>query len=488
MALTRLKEGGNAYRAEMDAHERASRDEIMALQTQRLAWSLKHAYDNVAHYRQAFDKAGVHPSDFRELSDLAKFPFTVKTDLRDNYPFNMFAVPREKLVRVHASSGTTGKPIVVGYTQRDIDTWSEVMARSIRAAGGRTGMIIHNAYGYGLFTGGLGVHYGAEKLGCTVVPISGGMTERQVQLINDFRPDIITVTPSYMLAILDEFKRQKLDPRQCSLKVGIFGAEPWTNAMRGEIEDAFDMDATDIYGLSEVIGPGVAQECIETKDGLHIWEDHFYPEVIDPETGAVLPDGAKGELVFTSLTKEAFPVYPLSHPGPDAAAAGHGAAGHAAHGEGDGPLGRHDHPARRQSVPDPDRGGAARDRLVRRSLHHGADPRRPHGRADHHRRGAPGELGRPRAGRSCRPHFDPHQEHHRNQLQRAGGRPRHAGALAGQGQAPLRQAAEGLAVAPHGEERRRRVSNHEGPDAAARACILRDAARATPQDEGRRLT
>ncbi|OAF11246.1 phenylacetate--CoA ligase PaaK [Bradyrhizobium neotropicale] len=308
MALTRLEEGGNTYSPEMDAHERASRDEIMALQMQRLAWSLKHAYDNVAHYRKAFDKAGVHPSDFRALSDLAKFPFTVKTDLRDNYPFNMFAVPREKLVRVHASSGTTGKPIVVGYTQRDIETWSEVMARSIRAAGGRSGMIIHNAYGYGLFTGGLGVHYGAEKLGCTVVPISGGMTERQVQLINDFRPDIITVTPSYMLAILDEFKRQKLDPRQCSLKVGIFGAEPWTNAMRGEIEEAFDMDATDIYGLSEVIGPGVAQECIETKDGLHIWEDHFYPEVIDPETGAVLPDGAKGELVFTSLTKEAFPV------------------------------------------------------------------------------------------------------------------------------------------------------------------------------------
>lgn len=308
MALTRLKEGGNTYNAEMDAHERASRDEIMALQMQRLAWSLKHAYDNVAHYRKVFDAAGVHPSDFRELSDLAKFPFTVKTDLRDNYPFNMFAVPREKLVRVHASSGTTGKPIVVGYTRADIDTWSEVMARSIRAAGGRTGMIIHNAYGYGLFTGGLGVHYGAEKLGCTVVPISGGMTERQVQLINDFRPEIITVTPSYMLAILDEFKRQKLDPRQCSLKVGIFGAEPWTNAMRGEIEDAFDMDATDIYGLSEVIGPGVAQECIETKDGLHIWEDHFYPEVIDPETGAVLPDGEKGELVFTSLTKEAFPV------------------------------------------------------------------------------------------------------------------------------------------------------------------------------------
>src|SRR6187200_3784362 len=307
MALTNPR-SSSGYSPEMDAAERASRDEMAALQTRRLAWTLAHAYDNVAHYKKAFDKAGVHPGDFKQLSDLAQFPFTVKTDLRDNYPFNMFAVPREKLVRVHASSGTTGKPIVVGYTQRDIETWSDVMARSIRAAGGRTGMIIHNAYGYGLFTGGLGVHYGAEKLGCTVVPVSGGMTERQVQLINDFKPDIITVTPSYMLAILDEMEKQKLDPRQCSLQVGIFGAEPWTNAMRGEIEDAFDMDATDIYGLSEVIGPGVAQECVETKDGLHIWEDHFYPEVIDPETGAVLPDGEKGELVFTSLTKEAFPV------------------------------------------------------------------------------------------------------------------------------------------------------------------------------------
>jgi len=308
MASPRLRSRAGGYTPEMDEAERASRDEIMALQTRRLAWSLKHAYDNVAHYRKAFDAAGVHPTDFRTLSDLAKFPFTVKTDLRDNYPFSMFAVPREQLVRVHASSGTTGKPIVVGYTKDDIETWSLVMARSIRAAGGRRGMIIHNAYGYGLFTGGLGVHYGAEHMGCTVVPISGGMTERQVQLINDFRPDIITVTPSYMLAIMDEFKRQKLDPRQCSLKIGIFGAEPWTNAMRAEIEDAFDMDATDIYGLSEVIGPGVAQECLETKDGLHIWEDHFYPEIIDPETGAVLPDGEKGELVFTSLTKEAFPV------------------------------------------------------------------------------------------------------------------------------------------------------------------------------------
>jgi phenylacetate-CoA ligase len=308
MASSQVRSRAGGYTPEMDEAERASRDEIVALQTRRLAWSLKHAYDNVAHYKKAFDRTGVHPTDFRTLSDLSKFPFTVKTDLRDNYPFNMFAVPREQLVRVHASSGTTGKPIVVGYTRDDIETWSLVMARSIRAAGGRRGMIIHNAYGYGLFTGGLGVHYGAEHMGCTVVPISGGMTERQVQLINDFRPDIITVTPSYILAILDEFKRQKLDPRRCSLKVGIFGAEPWTNAMRAEIEDAFDMDATDIYGLSEVIGPGVAQECLETKDGLHIWEDHFYPEIIDPETGAVLPDGDKGELVFTSLTKQGFPV------------------------------------------------------------------------------------------------------------------------------------------------------------------------------------
>src|SRR5215468_10366177 len=308
MVSKNLGSKASAYQAELDDAERASRDEIRALQAKRLAWSLKHAYDNVAHYRKSFDKAGVHPSDFKELADLAKFPFAVKMDLRDNYPFNMFAVPREKLVRVHASSGTTGRPIVVGYTKADIDVWSTVMARSIRAAGGRTGMIIHNAYGYGLFTGGLGVHYGAEQLGCTVVPVSGGMTERQVQLINDFRPDIITVTPSYMLAILDEFKRRGLDPRKSSLKFGIFGAEPWTNAMRAEIEGAFDMDATDIYGLSEVIGPGVAQECVETKDGLHIWEDHFYPEVIDPVSGEPLPDGEEGELVFTSLTKQAMPV------------------------------------------------------------------------------------------------------------------------------------------------------------------------------------
>jgi phenylacetate-CoA ligase len=288
-----------------DAIETASRDEIAALQRERLAWTLRHAYTNVAHYRSAFDRAGVHPDDFRQLEDIAKFPFTTKQDLRANYPFGMFAVPRERLVRVHAS---TGKPTVVGYTPKDIEVWAHVVARSIYASGGRPGMIVHVAYGYGLFTGGLGAHYGAERLGCTVVPVSGGMTERQVQLINDFRPDVIMVTPSYMLAILDEFRRQDIDPRESSLKIGIFGAEPWTNAMRREMEEGFAMDAVDIYGLSEVMGPGVANECIETKDGLHVWEDHFYPEVIDPETGAVLPDGERGELVFTSLTKEGMPV------------------------------------------------------------------------------------------------------------------------------------------------------------------------------------
>ena len=294
--------------AELDRYEIASREDIRALQRERLAWSLRHAYDNVPHYRARFDAAGVHPDQFKDLPDLAKFPFTLKTDLRDNYPFGMFAVPESKVARIHASSGTTGKPTVVGYTKRDIETWSDVVARSIRAAGGRPGMKVHIAYGYGLFTGGLGAHYGAERLGCTVIPISGGMTERQVQLINDFKPEIIMVTPSYMLAILDEFKKQGLDPRKSSLRVGIFGAEPWTNAMREEIEEAFDLHAVDIYGLSEVMGPGVANECVETKDGLHIWEDHFYPEVINPATGEVLPDGEKGELVFTSLTKEAMPV------------------------------------------------------------------------------------------------------------------------------------------------------------------------------------
>src|SRR4051812_22723420 len=288
--------------------EIASRDEIAALQLRRMKWSLRHAYENVAHYRKSFDAAGVHPDDLKDLSDLRKFPLTSKDDLRANYPYGMFAVPMDKVVRIHASSGTTGKPTVVGYTKLDIRTWADVCARSIYASGGRPGMKIHNAYGYGLFTGGLGVHYGAEKLGCVTIPMSGGMTERQVKLIVDFAPDVITVTPSYMLAILDEFRQQGVDPRACSLTIGIFGAEPWTNAMRAEIEDAFDMHAVDIYGLSEVMGPGVANECVETKDGLHVWEDHFYPEVIDPETGEVLPDGEAGELVFTSLTKEAMPV------------------------------------------------------------------------------------------------------------------------------------------------------------------------------------
>ncbi|MFN4272473.1 MAG: phenylacetate--CoA ligase PaaK [Aliihoeflea sp.] len=293
---------------DLDPIEIASRDEIAALQLTRLKWSLKHAYENVAHYRQSFDAAGVHPDDLKQLSDLSRFPFTAKGDLRQHYPFGMFAVPREKVVRIHASSGTTGKPTVVGYTRNDIEVWAECVARSMRASGTRPGDIVHIAYGYGLFTGGLGAHYGAERLGCTVVPVSGGMTTRQVTLIEDFRATTIMVTPSYMLSILDEYRAQGLDPRESPLEVGIFGAEPWTNAMRAEIEQAFDMHAVDIYGLSEVMGPGVANECVETKDGLHIWEDHFYPEIIDPETGAVLPDGEKGELVFTSLSKEAFPI------------------------------------------------------------------------------------------------------------------------------------------------------------------------------------
>ncbi|MFH8475961.1 phenylacetate--CoA ligase PaaK [Streptomyces sp. NPDC018000] len=292
----------------LDAAERLARDELEALQLERLRATLHHAYENVGHYRAAFDKAGLHPDDCRTLADLARFPFTTKADLRDNYPFGMFAVPEERVRRIHASSGTTGRPTVVGYTQRDLDTWADVVARSIRAAGGRPGQKVHVAYGYGLFTGGLGAHYGAERLGCTVIPASGGMTARQVQLIQDFRPEIIMVTPSYMLTLLDEFERQGVDPRSTSLKVGIFGAEPWTEGMRREIEERFAIDAVDIYGLSEVMGPGVAQECVETKDGLHIWEDHFYPEVVDPFTGEVLPQGETGELVFTSLTKEAMPV------------------------------------------------------------------------------------------------------------------------------------------------------------------------------------
>ncbi|HKU46180.1 MAG TPA: phenylacetate--CoA ligase PaaK [Burkholderiales bacterium] len=288
--------------------EKFSRKKLRELQLKRLRWSLAHAYKNVPRYRKKFDAAGVKPADCRSLEDLARFPFTTKADLRESYPFGMFAVPMERIVRIHASSGTTGKPTVVGYTAKDIDTWSHVMARSLRAAGARPGDKVHVAYGYGLFTGGLGAHYGAERLGLAVIPLGGGMTERQVQLIADFKPEIIMVTPSYMLAIADEMERQGMDPKKSSLRIGVFGAEPWTNELRQTIEKRLSLDAIDLYGLSEVIGPGVAQECAETKDGLTVWEDHFYPEIVDPESGEVLPDGEKGELVITALTKEALPV------------------------------------------------------------------------------------------------------------------------------------------------------------------------------------
>ena len=304
-----MNEGAKAPRGVgLDPIETASRDEITALQLKRLKWSLEHAYTNVSHYREAFARAQVHPRDLNSLADLAAYPFLVKNDLREHYPFGLFAVPRESIVRIHASSGTTGKPTVVGYTRNDIDTWAGLVARSIHAAGGRAGQIAHIAYGYGLFTGGLGAHYGAERLGLSVVPMSGGQTEKQVQLIQDFRPDLIMVTPSYMLTIAEEFERQGLDCAASSLKVGIFGAEPWSETLRGEIERRAGLDAVDIYGLSEVMGPGVASECVESKDGPVVWEDHFYPEIIDPTTGQVLPDGEEGELVLTSLTKEALPV------------------------------------------------------------------------------------------------------------------------------------------------------------------------------------
>ena len=294
--------------AELEPIEKASIDELQELQRKRLRWSLRHAYDNVPFYKQSFDSAGIHPDDIQSIADLSRVPFTNKSDLRDNYPFGMFAVPRDQVLRIHASSGTTGKPTVVGYSRNDIDAWSNVVARSIRAAGGRPGDVLHNAYGYGLFTGGLGAHFGAERLGCTVVPMSGGQTARQVQLIQDFQPRIITVTPSYCLSLIDEFESQGIDPTSSSLEIGVFGAEPWTNEMRTEIEERLGIDAVDIYGLSEVIGPGVAQECIDRKDGPTIWEDMFYPEIINPDTGEVLPDGEFGELVFTSLTKEAMPI------------------------------------------------------------------------------------------------------------------------------------------------------------------------------------
>ncbi|NOD47632.1 MULTISPECIES: phenylacetate--CoA ligase PaaK [unclassified Ruegeria] len=295
-------------KADLDPIEIASIDEIRATQLERLKWSVRHAYENVAMYKQRFDEAGVHPDDLQQLTDLSKFPFTYKNDLRDNYPFGLFAVPRSEIIRLHASSGTTGKPTVVGYTKNDIDNWADLGARSLRASGLRKGDMVHNAYGYGLFTGGLGAHYGIERLGATVVPMSGGQTEKQVNLINDFRPDGIMVTPSYMLNILEQFHKAGLDPRESSLKVGVFGAEPWTDAMRAEVEAAFDMHAVDIYGLSEIMGPGVANECVETKDGPVIWEDHFLPEIIDPVSGEVLPDGETGELVFTTLTKEGLPM------------------------------------------------------------------------------------------------------------------------------------------------------------------------------------
>ncbi|HEY3919957.1 MAG TPA: phenylacetate--CoA ligase PaaK [Stellaceae bacterium] len=308
MANKRLQTDIVPKPGELEPIETASRDEIEALQLARLQKTLLHVYEHVPAYRRKFDDAGVHPRDLRQLADLGKFPFTAKADLRANYPFGLFAVPREQVRRIHASSGTTGKATVVGYTERDLDTWSNLMARSFRAGGCRPGMRVHVAYGYGLFTGGLGAHYGAERLGLTVVPVASGMTERQVRLIGDFEPEVLLATPSYVLAIIDEFRRQGVDPQRCSLRIGVFGAEPWTNAMRAEIEEAFDIHATDMYGLSEVIGPGVASECVETKDGLHVWEDHFLPEIVDPATGAPLPDGEKGELVLTSLTKEAMPV------------------------------------------------------------------------------------------------------------------------------------------------------------------------------------
>ncbi len=397
-------------RKSLDPIETASRDEIEALQFHRMKRSLKHAYENSPFYRNRFIAADVHPEDLKSLTDIAKFPFTTKQDLRDTYPFGMFAVPRAKLVRVHGSSGTTGKPTVVGYTQGDIDVWANLVARSIRAAGGRPGDMVHVAYGYGLFTGGLGAHYGAERLGCTVVPISGGQTERQVTLITDFQPQIIMVTPSYMLSILDEFRRQGLDPRASSLKAGIFGAEPWTNAMRQEIEQAFDMHAVDIYGLSEIMGPGVAQECVETKDGLHIWEDHFYPEIIDPVTGEPLPDGQMGDRKDHRAQR------------------------------------RHDHPARRQRVPDPDRGTDPEMPRPCAAFPDRVDPRRAAGQHDgacgmhtgSGRRRCPGGIG-PGPGASHQGggrHFDPYP----------GGRPQCRCPVRRQGKARGGQPAERLTV------------------------------------------
>ena len=348
----------NPAAEDLEPIETASVDELRALQLERLQWSVRHSYENVALYRDKCEAAGVSPDDLRQLEDLARFPFTVKDDLRQAYPFGMFAVPQSEVVRVHASSGTTGKPTVVGYTKNDIDMWATVVARSIRASGGRKGDRVHVAYGYGLFTGGLGAHYGAEKLGAMVIPMSGGQTPKQVQLICDFEPDIIMVTPSYMLNIADEFERQGLDPAQCSLKVGIFGAEPWGDSMRAELEARCGIDAVDIYGLSEVIGPGVANECIETKDGPTIWEDHFYPEIIDPQSGEPVADGEQGELVFTSLTKEALPI--IRYRTRDLTRLLPGTAqDHASHGQDHRPQRRHADHSWRQCFPDANRGACA---------------------------------------------------------------------------------------------------------------------------------
>ena len=429
----------------LHAIENASRDEIAGLQLERMKWSVRHAYENSPFYRKRFDDHGVHPDDLRTLADLAKFPFTVKQDLRDTYPFGMFAVPREQLSRIHGSSGTTGKPTVVGYTaqghRRPGPTSSP--ARSTPPAAG-PGDICHVAYGYGLFTGGLGAHYGAERLGCTVVPISGGMTERQVTLIQDFKPRIIMVTPSYMLSIQDEFRRQGLDPRESSLEVGIFGAEPWTNAMRQEIEAAFDMDAVDIYGLSEIMGPGVANECVETKDGLHVWEDHFYPEIIDPETGARPARRRDGRARLHHPHQGGPADDPLPHPRPDPAPARH-RAHDAADGEGHRPLGRHDHPARRQRLPDPDRGADPEVRRPRAPLPDRARPQGPHGRHGRPRRG----RGRARPTPAARAASAKELAHHiksvvgvstRIEVARPGRRP----ALRGQGEAGGGQSTEGM--------------------------------------------
>jgi phenylacetate-coenzyme A ligase PaaK-like adenylate-forming protein len=410
---------------ELDRFEVASTTDLRAWQFEQLKWSLRHAYENVTHYRAKFDAAGIRPDDLKSIDDLARFPFTTKADLRDNYPFGMFAVPEKDVARIHASSGTTGKPTVVGYTKRDLDTWSDVVARSIRAAGGRAGMKLHNAYGYGLFTGGLGAHAGAERLGCTVIPVSGGMTERQVQLINDFKPDIIMVTPSYMLAILDEFRKQGLDPRKSSLRIGIFGAEPWTNAMREEIEEAFDIHAVDIYGLSEVIGPGVASECVETKDGLHIWEDHFYPEIIDPFTGKVLPDGGEGELVYTSAARDR--------------------ARYATDGKGHRPQRRHDHPAWRQRFSHPDRREAPDHPGVVHALPDRVDAIGPHGRNGDSRRGT-SRIHRSRCAQGrCQSPGIGHQGHDRHHLPRHHLRRRQHRTIRRQGQAHPRSPTAGLA-------------------------------------------